>query len=198
MGVTGYWLMTTAADERIHDWRERFGAEPAAAAEGHDAAMAWWAGLADGAFLKHDERSGWMLTEEGVAFADLFWGAEDDTLAYEVIDAADEAGETGRSCPGARKAAPAAAFYYALGAVDAARMPGSFGDFLVTADEAAAVLPRIEPIIAGERHESLVEMVGLWLDVIEPEARETVDGVLRVFREAVDRGLGVAAVSVCF
>lgn len=199
MSFTGYWFLTTAADEQIHDWRERFGAQLAAAAEGHEAAMAWWSGLGDDALLKPDERHGWVSTDEAGTFLNLFWGAEDDTFAFEVVDAAGEAGESGRSCPGARKAAPAAAFYYALGAADAARMPGSFGDFLLTGDEAAAALPELERILAADRQAELIERATRWLSEASLSTpRELVEGVLRVFREASARGLGVAAVSASF
>lgn len=194
--------MTTAAEERIAAWRERYADEVAATAHGHDRAMAWWAGLGDDAFLEPDHRGGWQCTESGIAFADLFWGSEDATMAMEVIEVAGNAGESGRCCPGARKGCPGAAFYYALGVSDAARMPGSFGDFLIAADEAAAVLPELEAILAGPRRDELIERVGRWLDYAADgsasEAPEIVDGVLRVFREAAERRLGVAAVTACF
>lgn len=189
--------MTTAEDERIRAWRERF-ADQLAAAEGYDEFLDWWAGLGDDAFLKLDQR-GWLVTEEGVAFDNHFWGLQDDSLAAEVIDAAAEAGESGRSCPSVRKGAPAGAFYDALGMADAARMPGCFGNFLLTADEAAAVLPEVERIVAGDRHAVLVERVGRWMGEARPSTpQETVDGVLRVFRAAAERGSGIAAVSAWF
>lgn len=198
MGVTGYWFMTTAEDERIQAWRERFADQLAAAAEGYDEFLDWWAALGDDAFLKLDQR-GWLVTEEGVAFDNHFWGLEDDSLAAEVIDAAAEAGEFGRSCPSVRKGAPAGAFYDALGMADAARMPGSFGNFLLTADEAAAVLPEVERIVAGDRHAVLVERTSRWMGEARPSTpQKTVDGVLRVFRAAAERGSGIAAVSAWF
>jgi hypothetical protein len=193
--------VSAVADERIREWRERYADELAVAAAGTDKAMAWWTGLGDDAFLIRD-RGRWRLTEDGLEFADLFWGPSSDELAGEIIAAAADAGESGRCCPSMRRGTPAAAFYYALGAAGAARMPSCLGDFLITADEVAAAVPEVERILAGARHEELVERVGRWLDLAgdgsEPEARETVDGVLRVFHEAAARRLGVAAVSTCF
>ena len=194
--------MRTVASEQIRAWRERYADELAAAASGRDHVMAWWIGLGDDAFLEHDGRNGWQLTEAGSAFADLFWDTTSDELVNEVMTAAGVAGESGCCCVGARKGAAAAAFYQALGAAQAVRMPGYLGDFLITTDQAAAALPELERLLAGARREGLVERVGRWLDHAAngsaSEASEIVDGVLRVFREAVAQGLGVAAVSACF
>lgn len=202
MSVTGFWILTAVADERIRIWRERYADERAEAADSREKALAWWAALGDDGFLEADDRQGWRLTESGFAFADLFWDSVSDELAGEVIAAADEAGAPGRSSPAIRKGAPAAALYQALGAADAARMPGSLGDFLIAADEIAAVLPRVEQILGGARRAQVVERVGRWLehaaDDAASEAPEIVDGPLRVLRRAAEQGLGAAAVSACF
>lgn len=192
----------TASDQRIHAWRERFADDLAAAALDREQAMAWWAGQAEDAFLQRDRHGRWQLTETGFAFADLFWDTTNDELAEEIVEAAEEAGEAGCCYPTLRKGTPASAFYQALGAADAALMPGRLGNFLVTADEAAALLPELERILAGARREVLVERVSLWLDVAGDGSRsdgaEIVDGVLRVFRRAVEHRLGVAASAAFF
>lgn len=202
MGVTGMWIVTTAADERIRDWRERYAAEIADAADGVGQALAWWAGLGDEAFLRPVGAGRWQRTEAGSAFADLFWEPADHELAQEVIAAAEAAGAQGFVSAAASKGAPAAAFYHALGAADAARLPGGFGEFLIAADEAAALLPDLERLLAGAGSGALVERVGLWLDYggngSAAGPSEIVDGVLRVFRRASDQGLGIAAVPMTF
>lgn len=81
-------------------------------------------------------------------------------------------------------------------------MPGRLGDFLLTSDDAATRLPEIERLLAGPRREELIERVGRWLalaaDGSTYDGAQMVDGVVRVFRRAAERGLGVAAVSAFF
>ncbi|WP_194899943.1 hypothetical protein [Catenulispora pinisilvae] len=202
MSVFGLWAVTAVADGPVRTWRERYADELAATARADGQAMAWWAGLGDDAFLERDEHDRWHLTEAGSDFADLFWESEPADLVPEVLAAAEAAGESGRCCPSARKGSPAAAFYQALGVADTVRMPGGLGTFLLTADETAAALPEVERILAETRREELIERVGLWLDHAAngsvAGAWEVVDGVVRVFREAAARQLGVAAVSVFY
>jgi hypothetical protein len=64
---------------------------------------------------------------------------------------AERAGDTEGSAAfvaAARKGDPAVALCYGLGAEAAARLPGWFGDFLLTAAEARAVLPHTESVLA--------------------------------------------------
>ena len=199
MSFNGYWFVTLASDEQIRAWRERYADEFAKSTPRRAEAMAWWTNLGDDAFLEPDDRGGWQMTEASRGFVDLFWDAVSDELVDEVLEVVSEVGESGYCCPGVRKAAPAAAFYNALGVGPAARMPGCLGEFLITAEEAAAALPEVEQILADTRREELIERVGRWLGEGEmDDPVEIVDGVLRVFREAVARGLGIAALSASF
>ncbi|WP_370370815.1 hypothetical protein [Catenulispora sp. GP43] len=194
--------MTTVADNRIQAWRKRYAAEIAEAADGVDQALAWWAGLGGDGLLQPVGDGRWQRTEAGSAFADLFWEPAGEELAQEVIAAAEAAGAQGFVSAAASKGAPAAAAYYALGAAEAARLPGGFGEFLIAADEVAAILPDLERLLAGAEREALVERVRLWLDYggngSAAEPSEILDGLLRVFRRASDQGLGVAAVPMTF
>lgn len=194
--------MITVADERVGDWRERYGEEFAGVAERREQAMARWAELGDEALLKRHDQLGWRLTDAGGAYADLFWETTSEEWGAEVLEAAKDAGESGSCYPSARKGAPAAAFCQALGMADVARLPGCLGEFLLTAEEASALLPEIEELLVGPRHAELVEQIGRWLECAADgslsSGAEVVDGVLRVFRRAVEHRLGVAAVSVFF
>jgi hypothetical protein len=202
VSVTGFWILTTVADEQITAWRERYADELAAAADGREKALAWWQALGDEAFLRPLSDGRWQKTEAGFAFADLFWEGVPDELAHEVMAAADPAGDSGRSVTAARKGAPAAALYQALGAADGARMPGFLGDFLIAADEIAVVLPEVERILGGARRADVVERAGRWLqyaaDDAASDAPEIVDGLLRVLRRAAEQGMGAAAVSMTY
>ncbi|MEY9932988.1 hypothetical protein ABH926_007641 [Catenulispora sp. GP43] len=202
MSFTGFWMLTTAADEQIQTWRERYADELAAGTEHREQVMAWWADQGDVAFIELDDRHGWVWTEASRAFCDVFYDVASDDLVQEVIERIGEAGQTQSFGLGARKSSPAAALYHALGAVRAARMPGCLGDFLLTADQAAAALSEVEGLLTGADREDLVASICVWLDELADGPRskgaELVDGVLRVFREAVDRELGVAAVVACF
>lgn len=195
--------MTVVPDQQIRLWRERYGADLAAAAAGREETVAWWAGLGeDEPFLESDGRGGWLLTEAGSKFEGLFWADVAEGLVAEIIAASDGAGASGRISPGIRGSLPAAAFYQALGAADSARMPGGLADFLVAADEVAAGLGEVERLLADGRREELAARVDRWLDCADSGAasqgRQMVDGLLQVFRLAAERGWGVAACSVFF
>lgn len=132
MSVTGFWILTTAADEQIRTWRERYADELAAAAKDREQGMAWWTGLGDVAFWEPDGRQGWQLTS----------------------------------------------------------------------DEAVVARPEVERLLADADRGELVEQIDRWLDYgadgSASEGVEVADGVVRVFREAVACGLGVAAAVVWF
>lgn len=192
--------MTTAADEQIREWRERYADDLAAAVRAREQTMAWWAGVGGAEFLVPCDDGGWQVTEAGSAFIGSF-STVGDALAFEIIDRIAEAGDAECCHPSGRKTVPAAAFYAALGVADAARMPGLLGEFLLTADEVSAALPEIERILAGVRREELIERMSRWLgDSADPTAMaaETVDGVVRVFSRAAEQRRGVAAGSAFF
>jgi hypothetical protein len=117
---------------------------------------------------------------------------------------AERAGDTEGSAAfvaAARKGDPAVALCYGLGAEAAARLPGWFGDFLLTAAEARAVLPHTESVlaVAGPRRTEILARIDAWMSAMSDEpgfdARTLLDGPLRVLRYAAANGLGAVGVT---
>ncbi|MEW2081752.1 hypothetical protein [Streptomyces sp. NPDC005283] len=101
----------------------------------------------------------------------------------------------------ARKGDPAIALCYALGAAATARLPGWFGDFLLTAAEVRAVLPHTESALAvtGPRRTEVLARIDAWMsamsDAPEFDASTLLDGPLRVLRYAAANGAGAVGVT---
>ncbi|MCX4818567.1 hypothetical protein OG883_01320 [Streptomyces sp. NBC_01142] len=101
----------------------------------------------------------------------------------------------------ARKGDPAAALCYGLGAEGAARLPGWFGDFLLTAAEVRAVLPHAESVLAvtGPRRSEILARMDAWMsamsDAPDFDVRTLLDGPLRVLRFAAAHGTGAVGVT---
>ncbi len=101
----------------------------------------------------------------------------------------------------ARGSDPATALCYGLGAEDSARLPGWFGDFLLTAAEVRSVLPHAESVLAvdGPRRAETVARVDAWMSAMgdEPgfDAGALLDGPLRVLRYAAEHGRGAVGVT---
>jgi hypothetical protein len=117
---------------------------------------------------------------------------------------AERAGDTEGSAAfvaAARKGDPAVALCYGLGAEAAARLPGWFGDFLLTAAEARAVLPHTESVlaVAGPRRTEILARIDAWMSAMSDDpgfdARTLLDGPLRVLRYAAANGLGAVGVT---
>ncbi|HET6858850.1 MAG TPA: hypothetical protein VFH94_17385 [Streptomyces sp.] len=103
----------------------------------------------------------------------------------------------------ARGASPAAALWYGLGAEAAARLPGWFGDFLLSAEEVRGVLPQVEEVlgVSGHRRTEVLVRVEAWVSGMGGEvgaagfrAGELLEGPVRVLRYAA--GVGAGAVGV--
>lgn len=102
-----------------------------------------------------------------------------------------------------RKGEPATALHHGLGAEASSRLPGWFGDFLLTADEARAVLPGAESVLAltgprrrgGDRPYRLLGVRDDGRAGGEFDAAGLLAGPLRVLRYAAAHGLGVVAVT---
>lgn len=101
----------------------------------------------------------------------------------------------------ARKGDPVVALCYGLGVKAAARLPGWFGDFLLTAAEVRAVLPHAESVLAvtGPRRTEIIGRVDAWMSAMSDEpgfdARTLLDGPLRVLRYAAVHGTGAVGVT---
>ncbi|MFK4224886.1 hypothetical protein [Streptomyces sp. NPDC019890] len=101
----------------------------------------------------------------------------------------------------AHKGDPATALCYGLGAEAAARLPGWFGDFLLTAAEVRAVLPHAESVLAvhGPRRTEILARIDAWMSAMSDDpgfdARMLLDGPLRVLRYAAAGGTGAVGVT---
>ncbi|MFF4231660.1 hypothetical protein [Streptomyces sp. NPDC001820] len=101
----------------------------------------------------------------------------------------------------ARKGDPAVALCYGLGAEAAARLPGWFGDFLLTATEVRAVLPHAESVlaVAGPRRTEVLARIDAWMSAMSDdpgfEAGTLLEGPLRVLRYAAANGMGAVGVT---
>lgn len=102
-----------------------------------------------------------------------------------------------------REGEPATALHHGLGAEASSRLPGWFGDFLLTADEVRAVLPGAESVLAvtGPRRREVLARADSWAYAMtavpegEFDAAGLLAGPLRVLRHAAAHGLGVVAVT---
>lgn len=102
-----------------------------------------------------------------------------------------------------REGEPATVLHHGLGAEASSRLPGWFGDFLLTADEVRAVLPGAESVLAvtGPRRREVLARADSWAYAMtavpegEFDAAGLLAGPLRVLRHAAAHGLGVVAVT---
>ncbi|MDQ0941552.1 hypothetical protein [Streptomyces sp. V1I1] len=122
----------------------------------------------------------------------------------DLLHDAGRAGDTEGSAAfvaAARKGDPAVALCYGLGAEAAARLPGWFGDFLLTTAEARTVLPYAESVlaVAGPRRTEILARIDAWMSAMSDDpgfdARTLLDGPLRVLRYAAANGLGAVGVT---
>jgi hypothetical protein len=101
----------------------------------------------------------------------------------------------------ARKASPVAALFYGLGPAESAKLPGRFGEFVLSADAVRAALPRAEEALrlTGTRRGAVLSRATDWMtamgDAPDFDTAGLVDGPLRVLRLACGTGCGAAAFS---
>jgi hypothetical protein len=101
----------------------------------------------------------------------------------------------------ARKASPAAALCYGLGAEGTAMLPGWFGDFLLSADDVITALPRAEEALrlSSTRRSEALSRITAWMTAMGDapgfDAAELIDAPLRVLRFAAETRSGAAAFS---
>lgn len=141
------------------------------------------------------------------AAMDLLRGAEGHAEGHAKGDEGGDEGGTDGSATfvaAARKGDPAVALCYGLGAEAAARLPGWFGDFLLTAAEVRAVLPHAESVlaVAGPRRTEILARIDAWMSAMSDDpgfdAGTLLDGPLRVLRYAAANGTGAVGVADCY
>lgn len=80
-------------------------------------------------------------------------------------------------------------------------LPGRFGDFLLSADEVRAALPRAEEalLLSGTQRREVLTRITAWMTVMgdapDFDAAELIDAPLRVLRLATETASGATAFS---
>ncbi|MFE2094714.1 hypothetical protein ACWD4L_21980 [Streptomyces sp. NPDC002596] len=213
MSSTGLWVVGVLPDEEartlpdryIHlvrpgDWQRP---------PGFGETLAWWSNGGDQEpFFEHPaDPSGPLIpTPTARRFADFFNDANRPTEATEAMRDASmtltpEAEGAGLFVATARKAKPAAALCYGLGAERSAMFPGWFGDFLLSAEEVRTALPRAEEALdlATTQRSEVLSRITAWMtamgDAPDFDAAELIDAPLQVLRFAAETGSGATAFS---
>ncbi|MFE2107628.1 hypothetical protein ACFXAF_17420 [Kitasatospora sp. NPDC059463] len=140
---------------------------------GYTETLAWWRRDCDGeTLLAPDARhpAVRLPTAAGIRFADFVHGANSETATTKAMRDASLAltagsGFDGMCTPAARRASPAAALLYALGADSATLLPGWFGDFQLIADGVRIALPGAEQALRldGERCADVLHRIAEWM-----------------------------------
>jgi len=86
-------------------------------------------------------------------------------------------------------------FFHAMGPGRAAALPGWCGNFLLTSAEVHETLPALERALGFTAQERAAAEAQDWLDYRKDE-ESVLDGPLRVWRHAAERGRGLCGVSV--
>ncbi|GAA3483102.1 hypothetical protein GCM10018966_076340 [Streptomyces yanii] len=171
--------------------------------------LAWWSNGGDQEpFFEHtaDPSRPLMPMQAARRFADFFYDANPPTEAAEAMrdvsmTLTPEAGVAGSFVATARKAKPAAALCYGLGAERSAMLPGWFGDFLLSAEEVRTALPRAEEALhlASTERSEVLSRITAWMtamgDAPDFDAAELIDAPLQVLRFAAETGFGASAFS---
>ncbi|MEY9861073.1 hypothetical protein ABH935_006713 [Catenulispora sp. GAS73] len=169
--------------------------------------MAWWGGGGDSEEFFFEPVPGWpwlqptAAAERFASLVDLANPNSDayDDLACRCMRLMPDGGE-GAFAATARKASPAAALHYGLGAAGSALLPGRFGEFLLSHAEVLSVVAGFEQALAltGQHRSRVIERARRWLaefgDVPDADVDELLDGPLRVVRLAAKSGQGVVGV----
>ncbi|WP_369182982.1 hypothetical protein [Streptomyces sp. Y1] len=157
-----------AADPRTREWWRRWAADP----NGEQAFHAFHERAFDGPLDEH-------------------------------VDVVYEAWELGQATGpyvhlAARKGSPMAGLAYAIGPERFARLPGWFGDFLLTPEQARAALPAVEAAfdLDGAARATAVERLVEALPECWDGPERILDEVLPVWRAAVEAGHGLFGTQV--
>ncbi|WP_351229684.1 hypothetical protein [Streptomyces sp. NPDC002133] len=213
MGSTGLWVVGVIPDEEARALPDRYIhlMQPGdwARPPGYGETLAWWSDGGDREpFFEHTVDPSRPLTPTPAArrFADFIHDANAATDAAEAMRDASMSlmpvtEGAGLFVAAARKASPAAALCYGLGAEGSAMLPGWFGDFLLSADEVMTALAQAEEALclSSTRRSEALSRIAAWMtamgDASGFDAAELIDGPLRVLRFAAETGSGAAAFS---
>ncbi|MET9835982.1 hypothetical protein ABZ078_43425 [Streptomyces sp. NPDC006385] len=171
--------------------------------------LAWWLnGGEEETFFERAKGPSGPLAPTSFAhrFADFIEDANVSTAATDAMQDASmalmpQAVGAGLFVATARKANPVAALCYGLGAQRSAMLPGWFGNFLLSADEVRAALPRAEEalLLSDAQRSTALSRIADWMtamgDTPDCDAAELIDAPLRVMRYAAEAGSGAAAFS---
>jgi hypothetical protein len=103
-----------------------------------------------------------------------------------------------------RRCDPVAALFHGLGPARAAALPGFFGDFILSSDEAGAALPALRAALTfrpGAEREAATARMRDWLFNLgdaDQEPDELFGGLLPCWEHAVRLGLGLSGVTEHF
>ncbi|MFD7946149.1 hypothetical protein [Streptomyces sp. NPDC059744] len=213
VGSTGLWVVGVIPDEETWALPDRFLhlIQPGdwARPSGYGETLAWWSDGGDREpFFVHPVAPSGPLTPTPAAqrFADFIHNANAATEAAEAMRDASmslmpETEGVGLFVAAARKASPAAALCYGLGAEGTAMLPGWFGDFLLSADDVITALPRAEEALrlSSTRRSEALSRITAWMTAMGDapgfDAAELIDAPLRVLRFAAETRSGAAAFS---
>ncbi|WP_327588632.1 hypothetical protein OHA25_17510 [Nonomuraea sp. NBC_00507] len=213
MGSTGLWVVGAIPDEEARTLPDRYihllqsgdRDRPPDFRE----TLAWWSNGGDQEpFFEHpaDPHGPLIPTPTARRFADFIDDANAPTEATEAMRDASmtlmpEAEGAGLFVATARKANPAAALCYGLGAERSTMFPGWFGDFLLSAEDVRTALPRAEEalFLSTTQRSEVLSRITAWMtamgDAPDFDAAELIDAPLRVLQFAAETGSGATAFS---
>jgi|SRR6185312_4797576 len=213
MSSTGVWVVCAIPDEAARNLPMQIIStvqhHAPAISPAYAESLAWWSGGGDGEpFFEAvpDQPESLLPTSAAQRFAELVESSNPHTEALAALrDAIEElrppVGDPGLFEAHAYRANPVAALWYALGAADSARLPGWFGDFLLTGEEVRAAILGVERALTRNnfRLTQATTRISAWMTVMgaEPkfDAEELLVAPLRVLRHCAEHGLGAAAFS---
>ncbi|MEU5875898.1 hypothetical protein [Spirillospora sp. NPDC047279] len=213
MSVHGVWVVGAISDADSRDLIARFSdvvpqhLQPAVSdPDDYAESLSWWenGGDTEVFFEEVPGRTWRQPTDAADRFADLAHLAHPETSRTEelwdvLLNLLDGTGPDHLFTSAARKASPAAALYYALGAVTTRPLPGRFGTFLLTNGDLTTYASAIDQALdlSGARRDQVLQRISTWMremgDAPEFDAASLVDGPLHVMRQAVASGQGLAA-----
>lgn len=206
VGAMGVWVVGVVADDAVTRIRREFPKLPSAGglSPRFPEDLTWWCEKSQSeAFFDSSGSRGPVPTAAAFRFSAF---VENSRISFDAVERMKDAvmdvfpQEIGEDlfCATARKADPSAALAYGLGPAATLQLPGWFGDFLLSSEEAAAALPKAEKVLdlTGERRAAAVSRMREWMTVMvdDPghDVEELLEGPLRVLRSAARTGNGVA------
>ncbi len=206
MSATGSWIVGAVQDSEVARIRKDFPRLPAVGClmPNFRSELDWWkeeSGTEE--FFDHSGQHEPEPTASALRFRDFIDNSRiDSDVVEEMKDAVMELfpKTEGKDlfCASARKGDPMAALAYALGPNATLRLPGWFGDFLLSSEQVLAALPNVENALtlSPDQRAVAVSRVRAWMiamgDDPDHDADQLIDGPLRVLRSAARTGRAVA------